>query len=676
MPGTDLFTQCGQSKSSAIDRQTTSTRESYKAGNNMRHEEPNFVACGESMGHSFDVDKLPMGSVVFHREKSDHDLGHVGTIAEKNGHPRNDSSYPYHHKSEVNMDAREVRHDHECAKIERQGAIKSSHLSKEEVKNLNGKTSVSGSPFELIQAQTENVETQMRRSTKERRMPAKFSDYELFFAEEAEPSILISEFSEPTTYKAALKDVNSEKWQAAMREEMDSLLKNRTWDLVSLPPNRRPLRNKWVYKLKEEAEGNKRFKARLVVKGFDQERGIDFNEIFSLLVKMTTIRTVLGLAAAWDLELELLDVKTAFLHGDVEEELYMEQPQGFVKKGHEHLYCILNRSLYGLKQAPKQWYVKFDHFMTEHNFTRCESDPCIYFKKLPSGEFIILLLYVDDMLVAGTNKRIVNELKQKLASKFAMKDLGAAKKILGMTITRDKKKREITLSQKQYIDKVVERFGMADAKVTPIPLADHFRLSSELCPKTQEEKEFMEKIPYKSAIGSIMYAMVSTRPDIAHAVGVVSRFMSDPGKAHWEAVKWILRYLKGTSDYVLCFGGNKVQLQGYTNSDLARDLDKRRSTTSYTFTFVGAAISWAPRLQHCIALSSAQAEYLALSEGAREMIWLQRLLGDLKVHQSEYNLFCDSRSAIFIAHNHSSQRRSKHVDAHAHFVRLQLTRAS
>jgi hypothetical protein len=234
--------------------------------------------------------------------------------------------------------------------------------------------------------------------------------------------------------------------------------------------------------------------------------------------------------------------------------------------------------------------------MAEHNFTRCEADPCVYLKKLPSGEFVILLLYVDDMLVAGTNKRIVNELKQKLASKFAMKDLGAAKKILGMTITRDRKKREITLSQKQYIDKVVERFGMADAKVTPIPLAGHFRLSSELCPKTQEEKEFMEKIPYKSAIGSIMYAMVSTRPDIAHAVGVVSRFMSNPGKAHWEAVKWILRYLKGTSDYVLCFGGNKVQLQGYTDSDLAGDLDKRRSTTGYTFTFAGAAISWASRL--------------------------------------------------------------------------------
>ena len=198
-----------------------------------------------------------------------------------------------------------------------------------------------------------------------------------------------------------------------------------------------------------------------------------------------------------------------------------------------------------------------------------------------------------------------------------------------MNITRDRQKKVLTLSQKSYIDKVVERFGMAEAKHVPIPLASHFRLSSELCPKTQDEKDFMNNVPYKSAVGSLMYAMVSTRPDIAHVVGVVSRYMSNPGKPHWEAVKWILRYLKGTSDYVLCFGRNHAQLQGFSDSDLAGDREKCRSTTGYVFTFAGAAISWASRLQHCVALSSAEAEYLALSEGAREMIWLQRLLSDL-----------------------------------------------
>lgn len=195
---------------------------------------------------------------------------------------------------------------------------------------------------------------------------------------------------------------------------------------------------------------------------------------------------------------------------------------------------------------------------------------------------------------------------------------------------------------------------MVDAKIAPIPVAAHFHLTSDLCPKTQEDKEFMDRIPYKSAVGSIMYAMVSTRPDIAHALGVVSRFMSNPRKPHWEAVKWILRYLKGTFDYALYFSGNDVQLQSFTDSDHAGDLDKQRSTTSYAFTFAGAAISWASRLQHSVALSSAEAEYLALSEGAREMIWLQLLFGELKYQQSDYVLFCDSRNAIFMAHNHSS----------------------
>lgn len=209
---------------------------------------------------------------------------------------------------------------------------------------------------------------------------------------------------------------------------------------------------------------------------------------------------------------------------------------------------------------------------------------------------------------------------------------------------------------------------MADAKVVSTPLVAHFYLSFDLCPKTQWDKEFMEGIPYKSAVSSIMYAMVSTRLDISHAMGVVSKFMSNLEKPHWEAVKWILRYLKGTSDFVLHFGDNNVQLQGFTDSDLAGDLDKQRSTIGYTFKFVGVTISWVSRLQYSVALSSAKAEYLALSEGAREMIWLQCLFSDLHCKQSEYVLFCDSRSAIFMTHNHSSQCHSKHIDIHAHFV--------
>jgi hypothetical protein len=223
--------------------------------------------------------------------------------------------------------------------------------------------------------------------------------------------------------------------------------------------------------LKEEDGGKKRYKARLVVKGFAQKKGIDFDEIFSPVVKMTSIRTILSLVVVEDLHLEQLDVKTTFLHGDLEEEIYMQQPQGYEVKGKENLLCKLNKSLYGLKQAPRQWYLKFDTFMTEQGYSRCHSDHCVYFKRLENGSYIIFLLYVDDMLVAGSSMQDINVLKKKLDNSFAMKDLGATKKILGMRITRDMKNRKLTLSQGEYIGKVLERFRMQNAKPVSTHLA-------------------------------------------------------------------------------------------------------------------------------------------------------------------------------------------------------------
>ncbi len=308
------------------------------------------------------------------------------------------------------------------------------------------------------------------------------------------------------------------------------------------------MKNKWVYRLKEEDGGKQRYKARLVVKGFAQKKGNDFDEICSLVVKMTSIRTILRLVAAEDLHLEQLDVKTTFFHGDLEEEIYMQQPQGYEVKGKEKLVCRLKKSLYGLKQAPRQWYLKFDKFMSEQGYTRCHSDHCVYLKKQNDGSYIILLLYVDDMLVAGSNMQEINVLKRKLANSFAMKDLGASKQILGMIITRDMKIRKLALSKSEDIEKVLEIFNMHNEKPVSKPFASYFKLSKEMCPKTQEDMDYMSKVPHASAAGSLMYAMVCTRPDIAHAVGIVSRYMNNLGKEHWMAVKWILEYLRGTKN--------------------------------------------------------------------------------------------------------------------------------
>ena len=207
---------------------------------------------------------------------------------------------------------------------------------------------------------------------------------------------------------------DSIKWESAMKDEMDSLMSNQTWELVELPSGKKALHNKWVYKIKEEHNGNKRYKARLVVKGFQQKEGVDYNEIFSPVVKLTTIRLVLKIVVVENLHLEQLDVKTAFLHGDLEEELYMRQPEGFIKEDKRNLACRLKKSLYGLKLAPGQWYKKFNSFMSRHGFTICQADHCCYFKKFDNN-FIILLLYVDDMLVAGSDMQEIVNLKQKLS---------------------------------------------------------------------------------------------------------------------------------------------------------------------------------------------------------------------------------------------------------------------
>ncbi|KAK2366240.1 putative mitochondrial protein [Trifolium repens] len=483
--------------------------------------------------------------------------------------------------------------------------------------------------------------------------------------------MLLTEGGEPEDYAEACQTTDASKWELAMKDEMKSLISNQTWELVELPMGKKALHNKWVYRVKEDHDGFKRYKARLVVKGFQQKEGVDYTEIFAPVVKLNTIRSVLSIVASGELYLEQLDVKTAFLHGDLNEEIYMHQPEGFSEKGKDHMVCKLKKSLYGLKQAPRQWYMKFESFMHMEGFKKCNADHCCFFKRYNSS-YIILLLYVDDMLVAGPDMAEIRNLKMQLSKEFDMKDLGPTRKILGMQITRDKQNGTLQLSQAEYINRVLQRFNMDNAKPVSTPLASHFRLSKDQSPKTEEEKESMANIPYASAIGSLMYAMVCTRPDIGHAVGVVSRFMSNPGKTHWEAVKWILRYLRGTKEKCLCFGKGELKVQGYVDADFAGEVDHRRSTTGYIFTVGTTAISWMSRIQKIVALSTTEAEYVAVTEASKELIWLQGLLTELGFIQEKSVLHSDSQSAIHLAKNSAFHSRTKHIDLRYHFIRSLL----
>ena len=487
---------------------------------------------------------------------------------------------------------------------------------------------------------------------------------------------LLIEEGEPASFMEAKSSSEKLEWDKAMEKEYKSLMDNKTWELVKLPEGKKVVDSKWIYKIKDGAGdgADKIYKARLVAKGFTQQKGVDYNEVFAPVAKYSSIRLLCVLVTLFGLVLDQMDVVTAFLYGLLDEIIFMRQPQGFTRKGYENLVCKLLKSIYGLKQSPRQWYKRFDDFMIAQGFLRSVFDPCVYMKKVSNSVFgwIILVLYVDDMLIAAKDESEVAKLKTLLSSEFSMKDLGHAKRILGMEITRDVRAGKLWLSQRKYAEKILERFSMDKAKSVSTPLAAHFKLSVSDGPDSVEEKGLMSLIPYESVVGSLMYLMVCTRPDLAYAMSIVSRYMSNPGKRHWEAVKWILRYLKGTVGTCLLFDAkaqDALMLTGYVDADYAQDLDKRRSISGFVFTLGGGCISWKAILQKCVSQSTTEAEYVAAAEAAKEAIWLGRLVTDMGLMQRSITLHCDSMSAIHLAVNQKMDGRLKHIDIRYHYLR-------
>ena len=359
--------------------------------------------------------------------------------------------------------------------------------------------------------------------------------------------------NDPLTYKHAMEDPDVERWLEAMNLEMESMYSNSVWELVDLPDEVRPIGCKWIYKRKKGVDGKvETFKARLVAKGYTQQEGVDYEETFSPVAMLKSIRILLSIAACLDYEIYQMDVKTAFLNGYLEESIYMVQPEGFITKGQEQKVCKLKRSIYGLKQASRSWNIRFDEAVKTYGFEQNVDEPCVY-KYIKDKRVVFLILYVDDILLIGNNVELLSDIKKWLANQFQMKDLGEASCVLGIQIFRDRKRKLLALSQASYIDKVLIRFAMQESKKGNLPSRHGISLSREQCPKTPQEKESMSRVPYASAVGSLMYAMLCTRPDICYAVGIVSRFQSNPGFDHWVAVKHILKYLRRTRNYMLVY---------------------------------------------------------------------------------------------------------------------------
>jgi hypothetical protein len=493
-------------------------------------------------------------------------------------------------------------------------------------------------------------------------------------------ALLVMRFGgDPLTVEEALHQDNPHRadWRAAMQEEWASIVLNKTFDYPRADGSRqsldgrKPISAKWVFKAKRNPDGTTRYKARLVIRGFEQVAGVDFSETYAPVGKLTTLRYMLCQAALQGWTIEHLDVVTAFLNPALDNEVYMKLPQETawldptLAKQTKHVKLL--KALSGLKQAPRLWHQSINTFLLYLGFRQADADPNLYL-----GGGVRIILYVDDILVFyhPNNKDAAGSVKAALMQRYKMKDLGPAQQFLGLEISQNTSRQSITLSQEAYIDTILKRFEMTDAYVVHMPMDPNVRLDCD----PQQGGAGVDPTYYQSIVGSLMYAALGTRPDIAYAVAALSRYNSRPLAVHLTAAKRVLRYLKATKAAKLCYtggagsSGTSAELHGYTDADWAGDSADRKSQGGFVFAMGGAAISWQSRKQSLIALSTLEAEYVACSDAVREAKWLSQLVADIadQPSSSSVTLYCDNQGALKTIVSGVSKASTKHIDVRFH----------
>jgi hypothetical protein len=389
------------------------------------------------------------------------------------------------------------------------------------------------------------------------------------------------------------------------------------------------------------------------------------------VAKLESVNLFCSIAAVNDLELQQMDVTTAFLISPLDEEVYMMQPKGFEVKGQESKVWRLKKSIYGLKQASRVWNQKMDSKLTSMGFKPCVSDPCMYVRHGGKGGSFLIALYVDDLLLASKDKNQMKVVKKELQAAWNVKDLGEAHQFLGLTITRNRKERTMHLCQEQLLKTALVDAKMIDCNSAPTPYEMQTKLFNDSETRTASERASMEGIDYRHTVGQLQYAASNTRPDICAAVSMVSSYTNDPGPMHWKAVKRILRYIKGTLDYGIVLGGGiKVTLEGYSDADWAGDSDTRRSRTGYIFYVGKGCVTWQSKRQATVSLSTTQAEYQSLSTATQELLWIRALLKELGYDQSEPTpMHQDNMGCIELTKSNKNHQRTKHIDIRHHFIK-------
>ena len=534
----------------------------------------------------------------------------------------------------------------------------------------------------------------------------------------------------PQTYKQAMKSHNRSFWMQAMNKEIQSLVMKQVFKVVDRPAGAHIMKSRWVFTLKPNPEAKSQaekhiYKGRIVVKGFTQKEGVDYFETFAPVARYKSFRLLFALATNLNYEMKHLDVPTAFLNADLEEDAYMEQPPGYTDGDSSKVWKLL-KSLYGTKQAPHNWNKELDQTLKSAKLTRCKADTCIYIKQSKNGNMMLVGVFVDDLLplYAKCDEQEWNAIQAMLYEKYKIKEVSLDGFILGMRITRDRVNHILKIDQEAYIDKMLKQFGMEDCKPNQIPTLtykvsmkdgsqssiasnniemNHSELHDAIeggeldISQTYHDLNLTPYDPhltalYQQIVGSLNYASISTRPDITYAVHILSCHLRNPGPNHLTAAKAVLRYLKGTKEVGLIFNGKhsmlnssnlfSVRMDAYSDSDWAGDVDDRHSTNGYVIQLNDSTISWRSKKQSRVALSSCEAEYYALCATMQEVMWFTQFLHELLAFDQRYQplqstpihtqLHVDNQAAIQLSKYDVHHDRTKHIPLRYHFVREEI----
>lgn len=466
---------------------------------------------------------------------------------------------------------------------------------------------------------------------------------------------------EPRSYKEAVNSHERNEWIAAMEAELNSIETNKTWELTNLPRNRKSIGSKWVFKRKLDDQGRVvRYKARLVAQGFTQKYGIDYDEVFAPVARSTTMRLLLSIAGMKEFYVNQYDIKTAFLNGELQEEIYLRQPIGF-REG-DKVYR-LKKSLYGLKQAARVWNQTLHNVLVQNGCVQSLVDKCLYIRK-QDDKILYLSIHVDDLLSVSNCEKYEKDFMNIVSSKFELTNLGNVKHYLGIDIEKDREG-NFLISQEKYIDKIIEEANLESGKESKFPLdTGYFRNYDEELLDTNDQ--------YRKLIGMLLYLSTNSRPDVAASVSILSQKIASPSKTDLNEVKRVIRYLKGTKTMKLALSDKERGggLMAYSDANWAEDRHDRKSNTGYFCTINGGALAWCCRKQDLVTMSSTEAEYVALSETCKEMLWIRRLCRELGVEDClKLRIFVDNQSCMKITENDKFSNRTKHIDTKYHFIK-------